>query len=311
MIRQIAAGLDWLGRQGTGAVAASLFAGMALPGLAEAFRPLLQVAVFLLLVTTLMRLDFGAVRAWLGRWPILIWALAWAMLIMPLLVGGGLRVSGLTEAHPDLALAVFIATVPPPVMSVAALAAVLRLDHTLSVMMLVLSAAVTPVVAPFIAGFTLDAALPLDPFALAGRLLVFLGGAFGVALLVRRFVGLPAIQRRGNRLDGITVVILFVFAVAAMDGVAEAFLTRTGFAFALLATVFVLAIVQIGITRVVLAGAGERGAMTIALGTGIRNMALFVAAIGSAMPETTWLFFGIGQFPIYLLPHMLKFLRSS
>ena len=33
---------------------------------------------------------------------------------------------------------------------------------------------------------------------------------------------------------------------------------------------------------------------------------LSVAAAGSAVPELTWLYFAIAQFPIYLMPAMLK-----
>jgi hypothetical protein len=41
-----------------------------------------------------------------------------------------------------------------------------------------------------------------------------------------------------------------------------------------------------------------------------RNMGLMLAALGGALPELTWLYFALSQFPIYLSPQMLKpFLR--
>jgi BASS family bile acid:Na+ symporter len=35
-------------------------------------------------------------------------------------------------------------------------------------------------------------------------------------------------------------------------------------------------------------------------------MGLMLAAAGTAVPELTWLYFAIAQFPIYLMPAMLK-----
>jgi BASS family bile acid:Na+ symporter len=35
-------------------------------------------------------------------------------------------------------------------------------------------------------------------------------------------------------------------------------------------------------------------------------MGLMVAAAGGAVPELTWLYFAVAQFPIYTLPYLLK-----
>ena len=35
-------------------------------------------------------------------------------------------------------------------------------------------------------------------------------------------------------------------------------------------------------------------------------MGLMLAAAGTAVPDLTWLYFAVAQFPIYLLPAMLK-----
>jgi hypothetical protein len=41
-------------------------------------------------------------------------------------------------------------------------------------------------------------------------------------------------------------------------------------------------------------------------GTGQRNMGALIAALGAATPETTFLFFALMQFPIYMMPLMIK-----
>jgi BASS family bile acid:Na+ symporter len=35
-------------------------------------------------------------------------------------------------------------------------------------------------------------------------------------------------------------------------------------------------------------------------------MGLMLTAIGFAVPDVAWLYFALGQLPIYLLPHLLK-----
>ncbi len=306
MIGALARGLDWLGGQGTRAVAVSLLLGMALPPLAAFFRPVLPVAIFLLLVLALVRIDFVALADRVRQWRMLAWALLWVMVVMPLAIALTLRLSGFADAYPGWALGIFITTAAPPVMSVAALAALMRLDYALSVAMLVLSALVTPLVAPLVGVLALPAALPLEASALAMRLGLLMAGALAVALVIRAFVGLPAIERARSRIDGTNVVILFVFAVAAMDGVARAFLETPGLAFGILGAVFAIAFLQIGLSMLALWRAERVQALTIALGSGIRNMGVFIAVLGPAVPETTWLFFGIAQFPIYMLPLILK-----
>jgi BASS family bile acid:Na+ symporter len=37
-----------------------------------------------------------------------------------------------------------------------------------------------------------------------------------------------------------------------------------------------------------------------------RNMGLMLAAMGGVLPDLTWLYFALSQFPIYLSPQMLK-----
>jgi BASS family bile acid:Na+ symporter len=47
-------------------------------------------------------------------------------------------------------------------------------------------------------------------------------------------------------------------------------------------------------------------ALALGLAAGNRNMGLMLAAAGAAVPDLTWLYFAVAQFPIYLMPAMLK-----
>lgn len=306
MINSLLNGLSWLGNRGTAAVACSIFVGVALPQLAEFFRPLLSSAIVAMLFLSLVRIDFDGLRHQLARWQSLSLALLWSMALLPLACGMLLKITGFAASHPDLALGIYIMAASPPAMAVAGLAAMMRLDFALSVVLVVVCTMVTPFISPVIAGVSLGTVLPLDTLALALRLGLILAGASIAAILVRRLVGVAAIHRNEAKINGAYVIILFIFAVASMDGVALAFWEQPALAFAILAGVFALAFVQIGLTMLVFLRLERLQAFTIALLSGLRNMGIFVAAFGSALPDKAFLFFAIGQFPIYLLPFLLR-----
>ena len=47
-------------------------------------------------------------------------------------------------------------------------------------------------------------------------------------------------------------------------------------------------------------------ASTVGFSNGNRNMALVLGALAGNVPEHTWLFFAVAQFPIYITPMLLK-----
>jgi BASS family bile acid:Na+ symporter len=63
---------------------------------------------------------------------------------------------------------------------------------------------------------------------------------------------------------------------------------------------------MLGLTALVFLRAGRARAFAIGLIASNRNVGLMLAATGFAVPDLAWLFFALAQFPIYLLPHLLK-----
>ncbi|MEA2817978.1 MAG: hypothetical protein QOI93_5882, partial [Rhodospirillaceae bacterium] len=53
-------------------------------------------------------------------------------------------------------------------------------------------------------------------------------------------------------------------------------------------------------------GLGRERALALGLMVCQRNMGLMVAATDGVLPGTTWLYFALSQFPIYLSPQLLK-----
>ena len=79
--------LAWLGSQGTRAIAALVFIGIAVPPLGELLKPFVTEAIFLLLCISFMRVDLGALRDHLRRPGLVLAATAWTTLGVPLISG--------------------------------------------------------------------------------------------------------------------------------------------------------------------------------------------------------------------------------
>lgn len=306
MIRMIGAGLAWIGRHGTAALAVSIFVGMALPDLSATLRPYLGLSVFSLLTLAFLRVDQQAIRMRLRRPALLIAALVWMMLGAPLFTYFGIMLYGPENLGPDLVLALFIATAAPPVMAAPAFIYLLGLDGTLSLALSVAALIVTPLTAPFVGELMLGPSLPLSVGGLAAQLSLLLVGAFAVAFALRRLAGRERLARSSHHISGLNVLLLLVFAIAAMDGVAASFADKPVFTLGLTALTFALALVQILLSLLLFSPATREDAYAIAHTCGTRNMGLMVAAFGGTLPELTWLWFAVGQFPIYMLPLLVK-----
>ena len=61
-----------------------------------------------------------------------------------------------------------------------------------------------------------------------------------------------------------------------------------------------------GVSALIFRAAGHERALAVGLMVSQRNMGLMVAATDGLLPGTTWLYFALSQFPIYLSPQLLK-----
>jgi BASS family bile acid:Na+ symporter len=301
-----AAALAWLGRQGTRAVAASLFIGIMVPPLAALLKPTFAYALFALLCLAFLRVDPAEVRAHFSRPALIAAAAAWMMLATPALIGLSLVVLGAEQHLPGLYIAMILQAAAPPVISAPTLAALMGLDAALSLATLVVCTALTPLTAPIFAALFVGPSMAISPVALGAKLLAMLAGAAIVATLVRRFGGKAWVARQSERIDGLSVIALFVFAVALMDGVLASILNAPLKVFGLTVLSFALSLGLAALTALVFARLGGAQALALGLAAGNRNMGLMLAAAGTAVPDLTWLYFAIAQFPIYLTPAMLK-----
>jgi predicted Na+-dependent transporter len=255
--------LAWLGRQGTRAAAASIFVGLAIPPLAAALKPIFTLAIFLLLVFSFLRVDPEELRARFRSPGLVVLACLGIMVLTPVLFGFALPYTGIDRLGPGVALGLMMYLAAPPIMASTAFAALLRLDTALTLAVLIACTALTPLLAPLIVSSFAADSLQLDAAQLVIRLFAILGGAFAMAWALRYFLGTEKISENKATIDGISVLLL---------------------------------------TALLFWRQGLKASLALGFSSAHRNMGVMIAAAGSGLPELTWIYFAVAQFPIYLLP---------
>jgi hypothetical protein len=300
------AALSWLGRQGTRAVAALVGIGIALPWIGATLKPYVTEAIFVLLCIAFLRVDTAAFKTCLRRPAIVLAATAWTSVAIPLLFGVSGLAFGAEKQVPDLFLALMLQAVASPMMAAPALAALMGLDATLVLVTLITSTALVPLTAPLFAIIFVGPNLSISPLRLAVKLFAILAGAAVVGVAVRRALGFAAIGRHQERINGLNVLVLFVFVAAVMENVGARFLAAPLLTTAVAALAFAVFFVVLLLTALLFLPAGRERALALGFMASQRNMGLMLAATGGALPDLTWLYFALSQFPIYLSPQLLQ-----
>lgn len=300
------AALAWLGRQGTRALMALVFIGLAVPPLGQFLKPYIAGSVFVLLCISFTRVDTVALRAYLSRPALVIGATLWSAVAIPLLFGAGSLLTHLDRSSPDLFLGVMLQAVTSPMMSAPAVVALMGLDATLVLITLVTTTVLVPFTAPLIVSLFFGQALTLSPLALGVKLLALLAGAIVVAFVIRRLAGPDAIVRHNNAIDGFNIIVLLVLVSGLMGSVATSFWADPVGVLLSTLLAFAASLLLLGLTTLVFRKAGDERALALGFMVSQRNLGLMLAATDGALPGLTWLYFALSQFPIYLSPQLLK-----
>jgi len=207
----------FLGRQARWALPVGVFAGIALPGLAAALRPLLTAAVIGTLTAALLRLDWTRL-AEAARRPALPAAIgAWQLVASPLLAW---LVAALVGLGPDLGLLLVLQAAAPPIGSAAVFAMIVGLDGILAVIGTVATTMLLPITLTALVALLLpQAGVQVDLAAFFVRVALLVAAPFALAWALRRGLGTARLARHDELLGGVNVALLLVFAVAVMDGV--------------------------------------------------------------------------------------------
>mgnify|MGYP001157904784 FL=1 len=299
-----------LGRQARWALPAGVFAGIALPELAAALRPLLTAAVIGTLTAALLRLDWSRL-AEAARRPGLPAAIgAWQLVVSPLLAW---LVAALVGLAPDLGLLLVLQAAAPPIGSAAVFAMIVGLDGILAVIGTVATTMLLPLTLTALVALLLpQAGVQVDLVAFFVRVVLLVVAPFALAWALRRSFGTARLARHDELLGGLNVALLLVFAIAVMDGVTDRLLRDPAFIaelllIACLATA-ALHLAGYGVFR----RAGVTAAYSAALMSGNRNMGLMLVVTAGTAGEAFSLYVGIAQIPMYFAPLLLTpLLRRS
>jgi BASS family bile acid:Na+ symporter len=261
--------------------------------------------VFVLLLFSYLRTDPAAFGRHVRAPGLAIVAALWVMVAVPLLFGTAYALSGIRESIPGLYTIMILQCAIAPITSSAAFAALMGLDVAFSLVTLIICSAISPVTTVAFSYLFLGSSL-FSPIELGAKLFFFFAASGAVAYAVRRVAGQRWIERQKEPIDGLNVIAVFVFAIAAMEGVPRHVMADPLFAIELLVLIIVLTCALIGLSAVVFIRAGTDRGLVIGLLAAFRNVGVIMAALGASLPDLAWFYFAMVQFPIFLLPHLLK-----
>lgn len=304
ILNALRAALAWLGRQGPRALAASIFLGLALPSLGAYVKPYLAEAVFVLLLFSYLRTDPAAFTRYIRAPRLIILAALWVMVAVPLLFGAAFALSGVSQAMPALYTILILQIAISPITSSAAFAALMGLDVAFSLAAMLLSNVLSPVTTVALSYLFLGTSL-FSPIELGLKLFFFFAASGAVAYAIRRIAGQQWIERQSEPIDGLNVIAVFIFAIAAMESVPRHVMADPLLALGLFVLVIGLSCALIGLSVLVFLRAGTELGLVIGLLASFRNIGVVMAAVGTALPDFAWFYFAMAQFPIFLLPAIL------
>jgi BASS family bile acid:Na+ symporter len=298
----LSAALAWLGRQGARAIAAVVFIAIVVPPFDALLKPYVPEAIFALLFVAFVRVETADLRRQLRKPGLLIAATLWTSLVVPVLIGVVCLALKADTRAPDLFIGLMLQAIASPMMASPAFAAVMGLDTTLVLTTLVTSAALLPLTAPMFCYIFIGPELTISPLTLGTKLFAILAGSLLLAVIVRWFVRLSTLVRYNEQINGVNIILVFVFVAAVMEDVAARFVAQPVMMMELTVLAFVLTFAILAVTAIVFIKAGREAALVLGLMASQRNMGLMLAATGGALPALTWLYFALAQFPAYLSP---------
>lgn len=295
--------LRWLGQQARWSLPAGVFVGVLWPELASACRPLLAPAVVGTLVAALLRMDASRLWGWVRRplGPLLL--TVWLTLLCPLLVwaiASGLRVPA------EWTVLIVLQAAGPPIGSAAAFAMFLGLEASLCMVSTVWATLVLPLTLTLIvAGLLPQFGIEVDLWLFFVRVLVLVALPFGLAALLRRWIGVQRLRAHDAELAGLNVVMLVVFAVAVMEGVQDIMRSDPLLAMSLFGVACASVALGHWVGYALCRWQGLNTAYTGALLTGNRNMGLLLVVTAGTAGQWFSLYVAIVQIPMYFAPLLL------
>lgn len=295
--------LEWLGRHARYALPVAVTVGLALPWLANLLAPLLTAAVIGALVAVVIRLDWSRLADAMTAPRLPLMLLIWQLVCSPVLIWALVGVSGLPAAF---AMVLLLQAAAPPIGSVAAFAMFIGLDGTAAMVNTIIAIIALPVTLTVVVALLLpEAGIDINAWHFFGWAAVVVASPFVVGAMVRRLVGVAALNRNDELLAGVNVIFLAVFAIALMDGITATIIAQPG----LMGQLFLLGCLSTAALHtlgyVLFRWAGQDNALTAALLSGNRNMGVILVVTAGSAGDLFSLYVGMAQIPMYCAPLIL------
>ena len=289
-----------MGGRATTILPLALGVGLIFQDIAAAARPLLWPLAVALLMLALARMDWIRVVQLLRRPGLAIFLSLANLIVVPLLVFPLWQTIGL---WPGLVTALCLSAMAPGIISAATTAGFLRLDAPLALLLTLFSNFLVPFTLPPLALWLLGFELHISAIELSLRLaLIVVLGAWAIrrALADRLVENVPT-------LDGLSVVVLTVFAIPLMDGVVARALAEPVKLAGFIAGAFAgMVLCNLIVTAGCLPFLPRREALTAGYCSGGRHNALLMAVLPASADPDIFLFIAAVQFPLYLMPTLLE-----
>jgi ACR3 family arsenite transporter len=297
-------------RHGRAGLAFGLVAGLLLPEVASAMKPLLPYLVMALLFLVALRIGPTRARHGLLDLPTTLALVLILQLVVPLLVVGLALAFGI-GASPYVLAAVLVLSAPS-VSGSPNFATILNADPEPAFRMLIVGTALLP--------FTMLPVLWLlpqfdDPTTIlvpALRALIAITCAMGIGFFARAtLLPNPSIEHT-NAMDGAMTVALAIIVVALMAALRPAMAESIGIVIGWLALAFGVNIGMQVLFFGLLRGALPQGdRVPVSIVAGNRNFAIYLVALSPVIAEPLLIFLGCYQVPMYLTPLLMSRLFRS
>ena len=292
-----------MGGRATTLLPFSLLLGLLFQDFAAAMRPLLMPLAVILLMLALARTDWDRLRDLLKRPGLAITLSLLNLIAVPLIVWPIWQSLGL---WPGLIAALCLSAMAPGIISAATTATFLRLDSSLALLISLLTNFLVPFTLPPLALWLLSLDLKIGLLDLSLRLALIVALALVGAIAIRRWRG-QRIAHDGATLDGLSVIVLMIFAIPLMDGVVARALAEPMKLAGFVAGAFGgMPLCNFVMTLATLPFLDRRTALTAGYCSNGRHNALLMAVLPATADPDIFLFIAAVQFPIYLIPALLQ-----
>jgi predicted Na+-dependent transporter len=285
-------------------LAVGLVAGLVLPGIANAMKPLLPFLVMALLFLVALRIGPNSARRGLSNLRGTLTLVLILQLVFPLVVIGLATAFGI-GASPYILAAVLVLAAPS-VSGSPNFATILGADPEPAFRLLIVGTAVLPLTMLPILWLLPQFSDPTTILIPALRALVAISCAMGIGFVARATVLPNPSDEQTSAMDGAMTIALAVIVVALMAALRPAMAESIGTVIGWLAVAFA---VNIGMQVLCFALFGRsmqpRDRVPISIVAGNRNFAIFLVALSSATAEPLLVFLGCYQVPMYLTPLLM------